>query len=110
MSACSLEGHGVKCGRVRLVGGGSKNLFWRRICADILQRPLIFPAEADSAALGGALQAAAAHTGAPDIAEFVASHAPELEPERMEPDESVAGVYEEARARHHALGKALFDP
>ena len=45
---------------VRLVGGGSKNALWRRIIADALQCRVALPAQPESAALGAALQAAAA--------------------------------------------------
>ena len=51
---------GVDAKELRLVGGGSSNKLWRQIIADAFQLPLRFPAEPESAALGAALQAAAA--------------------------------------------------
>ena len=63
-----------------MVGGGSKNRLWRRIIADAFQLPLRFPAEPESAALGGALQAAAVCAGVP-VAEYVAQNEPPCEEE-----------------------------
>lgn len=48
--------YGVQCDKVRLVGGGSHSALWRRIAADVFQKPLLFPVEADAPALGAALQ------------------------------------------------------
>lgn len=93
---------------MRLVGGASASTLWRRIAADALQRPLVFPVEADSAALGAALQAAAVHMRARDIAAFVQDNAPELEDAELQPDAALAETYEEGLRRHEALGEALF--
>jgi sugar (pentulose or hexulose) kinase len=51
-----LEALGLRAAQLRLVGGGSRNRVWRRIVADAFQLPLRLPAEAEAAALGGALQ------------------------------------------------------
>ena len=75
-----LEKYGVTAKELRVVGGGSKNRLWRRIIADAFQLPLRFPAEPESAALGGALQAAAVCAGVP-VAEYVAEHEPPCEEE-----------------------------
>ena len=40
-----------------MVGGGAASRLWRRVLADAFGLPLRFPAEAESAALGAALQA-----------------------------------------------------
>jgi xylulokinase len=48
---------GVEVDRLRLVGGGARNVLWRSILADTLGA-LVEPCEeSESAALGGALQA-----------------------------------------------------
>ena len=104
---CRLEQHDVPCKRVRLVGGGSQSALWRRIVADVLQLPVVFPEEADSAALGAALQAAAVHQGA-DVREFVLENEPSTEPAGLEPDETLAAVYGAALTQHRAAGTALF--
>ena len=75
-----LEKYGVTAKELRVVGGGSKNRLWRRIIADAFQLPLRFPAEPESAALGGALQAAAVCAGVP-VAEYVAQNEPPCEEE-----------------------------
>lgn len=75
-----LEKYGVSARELRVVGGGSKNRLWRRIIADAFQLPLRFPAEAESAALGGALQAAAVCAGVP-VADYVAQNEPPCEAE-----------------------------
>jgi len=75
-----LEKYGVTANELRVVGGGSKNRLWRRIIADAFQLPLRFPAEPESAALGGALQAAAVCAGVP-VADYVAENEPPCEEE-----------------------------
>lgn len=75
-----LEKYGVSARELRVVGGGSKNRLWRRIIADAFQLPLRFPAEPESAALGGALQAAAVCAGDP-VADYVANNEPPCEAE-----------------------------
>ena len=79
-----LEKYGVTANELRVVGGGSKNRLWRRIIADAFQLPLRFPAEPESAALGGALQAAAVCAGVP-VAEYVAANEPPCEEEVSNP-------------------------
>ena len=102
-----MQALGVHCDELRLVGGGSKNALWRRIIADTFGLTLRFPAEAESAALGAALQAAAASEGA-DVGEYVASHAPPLLGEDMQPDPSMRAAYDAAFERHQRLGRQLF--
>jgi sugar (pentulose or hexulose) kinase len=75
--------------------------------ADILQLPLDIPRESDSAALGAAFQAAAVHQGC-EIRAFVSDHAPEMEPESIEPDASTQGLYQAALQRHRDYGDLLF--
>ena len=79
-----LEKYGVTANELRVVGGGSKNRLWRRIIADAFQLPRRFPAEPESAALGGALQAAAVCAGVP-VAEYVAENEPPCEEEVSSP-------------------------
>lgn len=90
---------------LRVVGGGARNPLWRRILADLFAAPLVFPQEAETAALGAALQAAAAAHGA-DVADFVSAHPPALSAERVEPGADPA--LQDAFARHRALGERLF--
>ena len=96
---------------LRVVGGGSVSPLWRRIIADSFQIRLRFPAEAEAAALGAALQAAAVVEGRGaegSVAGYVADHEPPLEEGAMEPDPSAAAAYEAAYAAFKAAGGALF--
>ena len=51
---------GVVPDEVRLIGGGSKSAAWRQICADVFGCRVVTVRESEGAALGGAIQAAAA--------------------------------------------------
>jgi xylulokinase len=51
---------GVAPTEIRLTGGGSKSAIWRQICADVFGCRVVTLAEAEGAALGAAIQAAAA--------------------------------------------------
>lgn len=42
------------------------------------------------------------------VADYVTAHEPPLAPEVVEPDRSLAGVYEAAYAAHAAAGSKLF--
>ena len=95
----------IQARELRVVGGGARNPLWRQILADLFQAPLVFPAEAETAALGAALQAAAA-VSATTISDFIRAHPPELEPGRVEPRPDRALL--EAYARHCALSQRLF--
>ncbi|KAK9901627.1 hypothetical protein WJX75_005679 [Coccomyxa subellipsoidea] len=103
-----LEKYGVSARELRVVGGGSKNRLWRRIIADAFQLPLRFPAEPESAALGGALQAAAVCAGVP-VADYVAQNEPPCEAETLQPDPSKKSAYDDAFDRHQRLSNALFE-
>lgn len=51
-------------GRVVLIGGGSRSEAYRRVVADLLGRPVVVPAADELVAVGAALQATVALTGA----------------------------------------------
>jgi xylulokinase len=51
---------GVVPTEIRLIGGGSRSAAWRQICADIFGCRVVTLREAEGAALGAAIQAAAA--------------------------------------------------
>ncbi|HXQ81905.1 MAG TPA: xylulokinase [Opitutaceae bacterium] len=52
---CAL---GVRPREIRLTGGGARSPLWRQISADVFGVPVVAMAQDESAALGGALQAA----------------------------------------------------
>jgi xylulokinase len=49
---------GVKAKEIRMTGGGARSALWRQVSADIFGVPVVAMAQDESAALGGALQAA----------------------------------------------------
>lgn len=98
---------GIEPKELRVVGGGSRNVAWRRIIADAFQLPLRFPEETEAVALGAALQAAAVTSNVP-IKRFVKEHMPSMEREVLQPDQSDAAAYAEAFERFKAQGTMLF--
>ncbi|KAK9842150.1 hypothetical protein WJX84_001783 [Apatococcus fuscideae] len=103
-----MEDYGVAASELRLVGGGSKNKLWRKIIADSFQLPIRFPTEPESAALGGALQAAAVYNQEP-VADYITAHEPGTTDEVVEPNASNKQKYEEAYERHVTYGEAMFE-
>ncbi len=99
---------GLTADELRVVGGGAQSMLWRHILADAFQLPLRFPTEAESAALGGALQAWALDSGTDDPAAFLAEHPVPLDEATIEPDAAQAEAYAEAFGRFQALGAQLF--
>ena len=93
---------GVAVDAVRLVGGGSKNVLWRQVVADVLNVPVVGLIESESAALGAAIQAVWCERRLEDDsigADTVASAFVRLAPEAIEPSGGAAGVYGDLRQR-----------
>lgn len=67
------------------------------------------PAEAESAALGAALQAGAVFSGM-TVQAFVEAHPPPLAKEVVLPNPANAAAYEEALSRLEMVGSTLFEP
>lgn len=55
-----MESLGLKPSEIRVTGGGSKSPVWRQMLADIFGYPVVTMQSAEGAALGAAIQAAAA--------------------------------------------------
>lgn len=98
---------GVRLEELRLVGGGAKNALWRQIAADVFAVPVQLPAEAETAALGAALQAAAVVQGIP-VRRFVAACGTPLAAAAVEPRAAAVRAYAAALAQFGARGRALF--
>ncbi len=98
---------GVVADELMLVGGGSKNLLWRQVVADVTGLRVRLPAEPESAALGGALQSLALAQDAPLIEALREVRVP-LESLAIEPSEEARGPYEEALTRHLERAAGLF--
>ena len=97
---------GVSLESVRLVGGGARNSLWRSILADALEVPVQRLVEAESAALGGAIQAlwTVRRQAEPELsAHEVASPFVHLEADVAEPDATRVEVYREAKVRFSEL-------
>jgi xylulokinase len=92
-----------------VVGGGSKNSFWRQMFADVFQLELRFPLEPESAALGAAFQAGAAVTGI-DVDQYVLKQKVDMEETVLKPttDESTIQIYKDAFKKYKVLSKKLF--
>ena len=80
-----MEQLGVKPEAIRLTGGGSNSAVWRQMCADVFGVSVVTMQSAEGAALGAAIQALAAATGAPDIGLLAVRCAPVEGDSRIEP-------------------------
>lgn len=106
-----LQELGVATSDIRLVGGGARNPLWRRILADVLQKPLSLLGEPDSAALGAAIAAvwtvrrlAGEAVDAASVAEpFVRT-----DPDVVAPNSEHAGLYADMRDRLKDATERIF--
>ena len=100
--------HGLKVERVFIGGGGAKSPLWLKIHADVLQKPVHLTREGESCALGSAMAAAVAAGIYRDFDEAAGAM---VAVERLvEPDPSVAGVYDDLFERYVDLYRRLNDP
>jgi xylulokinase len=84
-----MESLGLKVeGGIRLTGGGSRSKVWRQILADAFGHPVVTMQSAEGAALGAAIQAAAAANPRESLADTARRCSPVDESSRMEPDRS----------------------
>lgn len=92
-----------------VVGGGSKNVLWRQMLADVFGVDLKFPREAESAALGAAFQAGAAATGTP-VDKYILEQPIDMEDTVIRPsnDREIVFAYQSALERYRTLSKKLF--
>ena len=106
-----LRALGIATGEVRLVGGAARSELWRSILADVLGAPTVPLLEAESAALGAALQAAwtwRRERGDEVTIDSVAAPYVRLAPEPTVPDRSRARLYAELGARFRELVAAHY--
>jgi xylulokinase len=97
---------GVTPTEIRLTGGGSQSAVWRQICADVFGVPVVCLHSAEGAALGAAIQAAAAAERETDGAslEALADRLATLdESTRHLPDPAHSALYAELTDRFLAL-------
>jgi xylulokinase len=106
-----LSALGVKAKEIRLTGGGARSALWRQIAADIFGVPVVAMAQDESAALGGALQAAwcdspGRGSGAA-LAGLCARSVSLDEATRCRPDPKRAALYRKRQEFHDRLGLDL---
>jgi len=106
-----LSALGVKAREIRLTGGGARSGLWRQIAADIFGVPVVAMAQDESAALGGALQAAwcdsrGRGSGAA-LAELCKRSVSLDESTRCVPDRARAALYRERQRFHDGLALDL---
>jgi xylulokinase len=103
---------GLAVDAVRVVGGGSRNPLWRQILADVLEGPVTRLLEPESAALGGALQAAwtaRLEEGESIGIDEVVAPCVALADETERPEPSRSALYREAGERFRDLARRVFD-
>ena len=98
---------GVRPREIRLTGGGARSPLWRQVAADIFGVPVVAMAQDESAALGGALQAAwcdspGRGSGAA-LAELCARSVSVDESTRCAPDRNRAALYRRRQQFHDRL-------
>lgn len=99
-----LQALGLKTSRVQLVGGGAANPLWQEILASTLNVTIQLGGEAESAALGAALQAATMDSGikpAELLPETTDTHS-------VAPNPTLTKAYAQAFARYQATAEGLF--
>uniref|UniRef100_UPI000AF56D92 FGGY-family carbohydrate kinase n=1 Tax=Treponema endosymbiont of Eucomonympha sp. TaxID=1580831 RepID=UPI000AF56D92 len=89
----------------------SKSPVWRRMTADIMNLPVKRPANAESAAMGGAIQAlwclSKRQGKAADIAALTDEHIEIDESGSIRPDAGAVAAYDKAYAEYNRYLKAL---
>jgi len=106
-----LAALGVKAREIRLTGGGARSALWRQIAADIFGVPVVAMAQDESAALGGALQAAWCDSpgrgSASALAALCARSVSLDESTRCVPDRKSTALYRSRQQFHDALAADL---
>jgi len=97
----------LSTGEVRMGGGGARSGALAQLMADILQRPVVVPADLDPGARGGAALASVAIGMTQSLSEAVT---PGFEPvQRYEPDAQLAGIATELVGRFRAVRDSMGD-
>ncbi|MDR1596735.1 MAG: xylulokinase [Treponema sp.] len=111
---CGLEafqGLGFKAREIRISGGGSNSAVWRQMAADIMNIPVKRPVNAETAALGSAIQALwclLKQGGKPvNIAALTDEHIGISDSESIMPDSNTVAAYNKAYAEYNKYLRAL---
>jgi xylulokinase len=102
-----LSALGIRPREIRLTGGGARSPLWRQVAADVFGVPVVAMAQDESAALGGALQAAWCDSpgrgSGPALAELCARSVSVDESTRCAPDRKRAALYRKRQRFHDRL-------
>lgn len=90
-----------------VVGGGARNELWTQIVADATGVPVQVPEEADTAAVGAAMQAAALVEGA-EVTEYAWEKRGRGERREVEPNAGSREAYADVASRFRDVGRRLF--
>jgi xylulokinase len=97
----AMRNTGASVNEIRLVGGGSRDPAWNQIFANVLQYPLVVPANRDAALVGAAVCAAVALKQYKTVQE--ASDAFVTVESELTPLSSTAATYDHAFAEYRRL-------
>jgi xylulokinase len=100
-----VEKLGVPISSVRISGGGARSLFWRRLLADILGKPVVTLETQEGSAYGAALLALVGTGEFATVPEVCRVAIREVE--RVEPDAGRASAYAERHSIYQSLYPAL---
>jgi xylulokinase len=102
-----LSALGIRPREIRLTGGGARSPLWRQVAADVFGVPVVAMAQDESAALGGALQAAWCDSpgrgSGPALAALCARSVSVDESTRCAPDRRRAALYRKRQQFHDRL-------
>jgi xylulokinase len=106
-----LREFGIAPREIRATGGGSKNVVWRRILADVFNADVVCMANEEGAAVGAAVQALWAYgalSGRPEsIANLCDRYIAVDESTRVKPDIERAGRYARMQQVHDGIVRDL---
>jgi xylulokinase len=100
-----LAALGIRPKEIRLTGGGARSPLWRQVAADVFGVPVVAMAQDESAALGGALQAAWCDSPGRGSGAALA----ELCSRSVSPDESTRCVPDARRRALYRARQKFFD-
>jgi xylulokinase len=98
---------GIRPREIRLTGGGARSALWRQVAADVFGVPVVAMAQDESAALGGALQAAWCDSpgrgSAAALAALCARSVSLDESTRCLPDKKAAALFRKRQGFHDRI-------
>ena len=103
----AMEAIGAHVSEIVIAGGIRRNRTWLKATADVLQRPLVIPAETEASVFGTAVIASVAAGAYPSLQDAVGAM---VRRERVvEPDPMLRDTYDEGFSRYRAVVDAAGD-